>query len=267
MIEPQSSKKKHKYRMDENQKKTIINKIYPILLVGSLVWLSGELLFSYLFSDLEFTGLNLIYYIIVVVVEVNLFILFFLTARYNKTLLGFLLFITICFLLGILSLPVAIFTEFIPQIHMFVSLSVGANIIVNFMTLFLRDKYFSKGYVWVHILLFLIGCVIVEIAFIFIFNIHNFLLTVPISLAYILITSLILIFYGVRTVKSVGPENWIYALFQILVTLLAALAVAVILVIVVLAIIACIITGEGADLSGLGGGGGPSFKRKKKQKI
>jgi hypothetical protein len=267
MIEPEQSKKKHKYRIDENQRKIIINKIYPILLVGSLVWLSGELLFSFLFSDLEFTGLNLIYYIIVVIAEVNLFVLFFITARYNKTLLSFLLFIIICFLLGILSLPIVIFTEFIPQVHMFVSLSVGANIIVNFMTLFLRDKYFSKGYVWVHILLFLIGCAIIEIAFIFIFNIHNFLLTVPISLAYILITSLILIFYGVRTVKNIENDNWIYALFRILGTLLLALALAVVVVIIVLAVIACIITGEGIDLSGLDFGGGGSSRKKRKQKI
>ena len=266
MIEPQESKKKkNKYRINEYQRKTIIGKIYPILLVGSLIWLSGELLFSFLFSDLEFTGLNLIFYIIIVIVEANLFLLFFLTAKYNKTLLSFLLFITICFILGILSLPVAIFTEFIPQVHMFVSLSVGANIIVNFMTLFLRDKYFSKGYVWSHILLFLLGCAIVEIAFIFIFNIQNFLLTIPISLAYILITSLILIFYGVRTVKNVENENWIYELYKILVVLLMALAMAVVVVIIVLAVIACIITGEGVDLSGLGGGGGGPSKRKKKQ--
>jgi len=267
MIEPQQSKKKHKYRIDEKQRKTITGKIYPILLVGSLVWLSGELLFSFLFSDLEFTGLNLIYYIIVLIVEVNLFVLFFLTAKYNKTLLSFLLFITICFLLGVLSLPIAIFTEFIPQVHMFVSLSVGANIIVNFMTLILGDKYFSKGNVWTHILLFLLGCAIVEIAFIFIFNIHNFLLTIPISLAYILITSLILIFYGVRTVKNVENENWMYALFKILGILLVALAIAVIVVAIVLAVIICVITGEGVDLSGLDFGGGSSRKKKKQPKI
>ena len=268
MIETQQSKKKLKYRIDETQRNTIIGKIYPILLVGSLVWLSGELLFSFLFFDLELTGLNLIYYFIVVIVEVNLFVLFFLTSKYNKTLLSFLLFIIICFLLGILSLPIVIFTEFIPQVHMFVSLSVGANIIVNFMTLFLRNKYFSKGYVWAHIFLFLIGCAIVEIAFIFIFNIHNFLLTIPISLAYILITSLILIFYGVRTVKKVENDNWIYALFKILGILLVSLALAVIIVVIVLLLIACAIAGEGnLDFSGLGGGGGGKIKKKKQQKI
>ncbi|GAH69223.1 unnamed protein product, partial [marine sediment metagenome] len=200
---------------------------------------------------------------IVVIVEVNLFVFFFITAKYNKTLLSFLLFVTLCFLLGILSLPIAIFTEFIPQVHMFVSLSVGANLIVNFTALLLRDKYFSKGYIWAHILLFLAGCAIVEFIFIVIFNIQNFLLTIPISLSYILIVSLILIFFGVRTVKKVKNENWIYALFIILGIVLLALAIAVVVVVIVLIIIVCVIASEGgADLSGLSFGGGGKKKKK-----
>ena len=274
MIESQESKKKkpkkHTYKIDEVQRKTLIGKIYPILLLGSLVWLSGDLLFTYLFSDLDFTGINLGVYITVVIVEVNLFILFFLTCKYNKKLLGFLLFITISFLLGIISLPVALITDYIPQVglhhvHMFVSLSVGANLIVNFMTLILRNKYFAKGYVWVHILLFLVGVAIVEIVFIIVFNIQNYLLTVPISLTYILIVSLILIFYAVQTVKTVEKENWIYAMFKVLFLILVCLGIAVIIAFIVLIVVASILGGEALDLSGLGGGGGGSSGRKKKK--
>ncbi|MFX0010466.1 MAG: hypothetical protein ACFE9R_09140 [Candidatus Hermodarchaeota archaeon] len=267
MIESQrQTEKKKKYKIDEFQRKTLIGKIYPILLIGSLIWLAGELLFSYLFSDLKLTGMNLIYYIIVVIVEVNLFVTFFFTARYNKTLLSFLIFIVLSFLLGILSLPIVIFTEFIPQLHMFVSLSVGANLIVNFVTLFLRDKYFSKGYIWVHLLLFLVGCAIVELVFVFVFNIHNFLLTIPSSLAYILIISMILIFFGVRMVKQVKDNNWMYILFKILGAVLLSLAVAVVIVVIVLIVIACLVAGDSAiNLSGLGSGAGPGRKKKKQQ--
>ncbi|MFX0077317.1 MAG: hypothetical protein ACFE96_17890, partial [Candidatus Hermodarchaeota archaeon] len=163
-------------------------------------------------------------------------------------------------------LPIVIFTEFLPQVHMFVSLSAGANIIVVFVAFLLRDKYFAKGYIWLHILLFLIGCAIVELAFIFIFNIQNFLLTVPISLSYILIVSLILMFYGVRTAIKAGKERWTYALFKTLGILLVALALAVVVVVIVLLIIACAIATEGnIDLSGFGGGGGGKVKRKKQQ--
>ncbi len=268
MLESQESKKKTKYQITSIQRKILIGKIYPILLLGSIVWLCGEYLFSFLFSDLDLTGRNLLVYIIVVIVEVALFILFFFASKSNKTLLSISLFIILCFLLGILSLPIVIFTEFVSQVHMFVSLSVGASLIINFITLILRDKYFSKGYIWAHLLLFLVGCAIIELVFIVIFNIHNFLITVPLSLAYILVISLILIFYGVRTVSKVENENWIYAFFKILGILLVALVLAVVVVVIVLLIIACAIATDGAfDLSGLGGGGGGKIKRKKRQKI
>ena len=267
MVESQEPKKKPKYSLNPIQRKALINKIYPMLLIGSLIWLGGEYLFSYLFSGMDFSGLNLVIYIVIVVLEVSLFVVFFFTSRNNKTLLSLLIFVILCVLLGFLSLPIVIFTEFLPQVHMFVGLSVGANLIVNFMTIFLRDKYFQKGYIWVHVLLFLLGCAIVEITFLFVFNIHNFLLTVPISLAYILVNSLILIFWGVRTSNFIEEEKWIYALFRILFVLVVALAVAVVVVVIVLILIACAIASDGAfDLSGLGsGGGGWSRSKKKKQ--
>jgi hypothetical protein len=99
------------------------------------------------------------------------------------------------------------------------------------------------------------------------FNIQNLLLTIPISLAYILIVSLILMFWGTRTIKKSEKENWIYALFKILGILLIALVLAVVIVVVVLLIIAIAIASEGAlDLSGLGTGG-TGRKKKKKQQI
>ncbi len=270
MAESQKSNKKSKYTIDSIQRKALISRIYPILLVGSIVWLSGEYLFSFLFSDLDFTGQNLLYYVIIVIVEAILFISFFFASNNNKILLSIFFFIAFSFLAGILSLPVVIFTEFIPQVHMLVSLSVGANFIVYFLSLFLREKYFAKGYIWTHILLYLIGVAIVEIIFIVIFNIQNLLLTIPISLAYILIVSLILMFWGTRTIKKTEKENWIYALFKILGILLIALVLAVVVVVIVLLIIALAIISEGNfDLSGIGsgGGGGIGSKKKKQQQI
>jgi hypothetical protein len=266
MVESQEQKKAPKYQINSVQRKFLISRIYPILLLGSIIWLSGEYLFSFLFSDIELKGSNLIYYTVVVIIEAILFVLFFFTAKNKKTLTSLFFFIILCFIFGILSLPIVILTEFIPQVHMFVSLSVGAGIIINFMTIVLRDNFFSKGYIWVHILLFIAGCVIVEIVFIFFFNIQNFLLSIPISLAYILIISLILIFFGVRIIKTIENENWIYILFKILAVLLVALVLAIIVVAIVLLIIACAIATDGAfDLSGFGGGGSSGFKRKKKR--
>jgi amino acid transporter len=130
MAESQKSDKKSKYVINSIQRKALISRIYPILLVGSIVWLAGEYLFSFLFSGLDFTGQNLLYYVIIVIVEAILLFSFFFASKSNKILLSVFFFITFSFLAGILSLPVVIFTEFIPQVHMLVSLSVGANFIV-----------------------------------------------------------------------------------------------------------------------------------------
>ena len=207
------------------------------------------------------------YYVIIVIVEAILLILLFFASKSNKILLSVFFFIIFCFLAGILSLPVVIFTDFLPQVHMLVNLSVGANFIIFFLSLFLREKYFAKGYIWAHFILYLIGCAIVEIIFIVIFNIQNLLLTIPISLAYILVVSLILMFWGTRTIKKGEKENWIYPLFKTLGILLIALVLAVVVVIVVLIVIALAIASEGnLDLSGLGSGG-TGRKKKKQAKI
>ncbi|MHA1350502.1 MAG: hypothetical protein ACTSPZ_06660 [Promethearchaeota archaeon] len=267
MAESQKSDKKSKYVINSTQRKALISRIYPILLVGSIVWLAGEYSFSFLFSGLDFTGQNLLYYVIIVIVEAILLFSFFFASKSNKILLSVFFFIIFSFLAGILSLPIMIFTEFLPQVHMLVSLSVGANFIVYFINLFLGDKYFSKGHIWAHIILYIIGCAIVEIVFIVMFNIQNLLLTIPISLAYILIVSLILMFWGTRTIKKSEKENWIYALFKILGILLIALVLAVVIVVIVLLIIALAIISEGNfDLSGLGTGGSGGIGRKKKAK-
>ncbi len=88
MVESQKSEKKSRYEINPVQRKALIGRIYPILLVGSILWLSGEYLFSFLFSDLDFTGQNVLYYIMIVIVEAILFISFFIASKSNKTLLN-----------------------------------------------------------------------------------------------------------------------------------------------------------------------------------
>ena len=74
MVESQKSNKKSKYTIDSIQRKALISRIYPILLVGSIVWLAGEYLFSFLFSGLDLTEQNLLYYVIIVIIEAILLI-------------------------------------------------------------------------------------------------------------------------------------------------------------------------------------------------
>ncbi len=161
-----------------------------------------------------------------------------------------------------------VFTEFLPQVHMFVSLSLGALLITCLIGYILRDNYFAKGYIWAHIILFLIGIAVVEIVFILIFDIHNFLLTIPVSLAYILIVALTTMFYGSKALQKNEEEPWMLIFYKIEGILLLSLIIAIVIVVVVLILVAIGIACGGSDFSFSGLGSGTSkSRRKKKSKI
>ena len=258
---------KLKKPLEPSQRKILIYKILPTLLIGSIIWLTGEIVFSYFFSKAQLTGIFLAFYIAMIIVDIVLFILLYFAAKSNKILLGLIMYFLFCFIAGIISIPIVIFTEFLPQVHMFVSLAVGANSIVYLIALTLRDKYFAKGNIWAHFGLFILGSLLVEIVFIIVFNIQNLLLTIPITFAYICVIALTLMFYGAKAVKKADKIPWLLVAYKILGLLLLVIILALVFVIIVLLIIAlAIICGEaGGDFSGLSWLGGGTSKKKKKK--
>jgi hypothetical protein len=266
MNETLRSKKQSKYILNDSQRELLIKKIYPFLTFGTVFWLIGEIIFSNVFKNIELLNQFYIIYIFSIIIESVLFVLLYITSKRNYTFWGVIIFYSFSFLAGILSLPIILFTEFLPQIHMLVSLSVIGNLLVVFISFVLRKKYFSKGYVWAHIILFLFGCAIEEILFIIIFNIQNYLLTVPVSLAYITIIALILMFWGAKTVKKLDQSNWIYGSFKILSVILIALLLAIVIVLIILLfVILAIICGDSnLNFSGFTWSGSGSRKKKKK---
>jgi len=258
--------KESDYILNSDQRYLFLHKVLPTLLIGSIIWLLSEIGFSLIFSETQFMGIFLIFYISMAVLEIILFLLLYFVAKANFVLLGFFTFFSFSFIAGILSIPIIIFTQFLPQVHMFVSLSFGANAIVSLMGISLRNKYFAKGYIWAHVILFLIGCVVVEIIFILVFDIHNYLLTIPITLAYICVVALTIMFYGAKVMKKTGKVPWLIIVFRILAMLLLALVLAAVLVVIVLIIIAIAIACGDSDIDfGSITGGGISGKRKKKK--
>ncbi|MFX0024781.1 MAG: hypothetical protein ACFE8M_00080 [Candidatus Hermodarchaeota archaeon] len=237
----------------------------PILLIGSIIWLASEIFFDLLFGEFEFNFSFLVVYVSMIVLEVNLFIVFYFVSKKDKTNAGLIIFFAFCYIAGILSLPIIIFTEFLPQVRMFITLTFGAEIIVCIIGIVLREKYFAKGYLWAHIILFLAGIAVVEFIFIIIFNIQNFLLTIPVTLAYISIVSLTIMFYGSKAVQKTEKGSWIYIFFKVEAILLLALIVAIIVVVVVLIfiIIAIAVGDSNIDLSSLTWGSGTRRKKKK----
>lgn len=259
-------KKESKYILEPSQRKVFIEKILPTLLIGSVIWLIGEIVFSYFFSETQLTGTFLVFYISMIIVDAVLFLLLYFVAKSNKILLGLIIFFLFCFIAGIISIPIVIFTEFLPQVHMFVSLAVGANSIVYIIALALRHRYFAKGYIWAHVVLFIFGFLLVEIVFIIVFNIQNYLLTIPITFAYICVVVLTVMFYGSKAVKKVDKISWLLVAYKILGMMLLVIFIAIIFVVIILIIIAlAIICGEAnGDLGSLSWSG--TSKKKKKVK-
>ncbi|MFX0031038.1 MAG: hypothetical protein ACFE8E_00355 [Candidatus Hodarchaeota archaeon] len=266
VIDKSISKRESKYLLTLSQRKIFQLKILPILLIGSLIWLSGEIIFSFVFIEFEFTVIFLTIYIFAIILEGVLFLLFYFVSKANKTYLGLSIFFIFCFIAGIISLPIIMLTGFLLQVHMFLTLTVGATILVSLVAYSLRDKYFAKGYLWAHIIIFLIGLAVFEILFIIIFDIQNFLLTIPITLAYLLTASLVIMFYGAKAVQKNETKPWIFILYKVEGILLLALIIAVVIVVVILIIIVlAIICGDtNVSLGDLGIGGG---SRKKKKKV
>ncbi|NHJ23509.1 MAG: hypothetical protein EAX89_02970 [Candidatus Lokiarchaeota archaeon] len=262
------SKKHSKYILDVSQQRLLVKKIYPFLTVGSLFWLIGEIFFSNIFTDFELINQLYPVYIFSIILEAVLFVLFFIFSKKNMIFCGIITFYSFSFLAGILSLPIVLFTDFLPQIHMFVFLSLIANLIVVFISFVLNKKYFKKGYVWSHIILFLFGCTMGELSFVFIFNIQNYLLSVPLSLAYIIIIALVLMFWGSKAVKKSDQNNWIYISFKILSIVLIALllALAIVILTLLLVILAIICGDSNIDFSGFTWSGTGRRKTKLKKK-
>ena len=259
------SKKKIKYTLNSPQRNIFLQRVLPTMLAGSIIWLISEIAFSTIFIAIEFNPTFLTFYICMIVIEVILFTSLYLISRVNKAILALLIFFLFSFIAGILSLPIIMITEFLPQVHMFVSLSVGALLITCFIGLILRENYFAKGYLWAHIVLFLIGTFLVEIVFILIFDIQNFLLTIPVSLAYILIVALTTMFYGSKVVQKNEKKPWMLVFYKIEGILLLSLIIAIIVVVVVLILVGIGIACGGSDLDFSGFGGGTSKSRKKKK--
>ncbi len=253
------------YVLNDAQRNLFLKRILPTLFFGSIIWLISELVFSYTFQNVQLSGMFLIIYIIAIITEVGLFISIYFLSKHDKMVISLFLYILFSYLAGLISLPIAIYTEFLTQVHMIVSLTVGANLIIILMGFILRQKYFASGHFWGNFFIFLLGLVLVEVVFIIGFNIHNYLLTVPLTLGYICTIALPIMFYGAKVIRKNKEVSWIFMFAKIQGMMLLSLIIAVVVVVIVLLIIAlAILAGDSSvDFSGISFSGGSRKKKKK----
>jgi hypothetical protein len=258
-------KKDDKYIIGPNQRKYLLSYIIPTLALGSFVWFLGEYYFSTYLRDYELVGPMLVFYIIMVILDAFLFVVLYVVTKKKNNGIGIILFYTFCFISGALSLPITMLTAYESQVHMVVTMSLSADLIVLFMGIVLRENFFAKGHIIQHIILYLIGCAIAEVIFIIAFDIHNFALTIPATLTIISIVSLMLMFYGARIIKKRELDHWIFITVNIFGRILLSLILAVAFIAIIVLIFLLCAAGGGGDfnLGGSGGGSG-SLTRKKK---
>ena len=151
---PRKEKSNPGYELNDAQRKTFLKRILPTLFFGSIIWLVSELVFSYTLQNIELSGLFLIIYIVTIIGEVGLFIAIYFLSKYDKKVISLFLYLIFSCLAGLISLPIAIYTEFLTQVHMIVSLTVGANLIIVLMGFILKQKYFAGGHFWEHFFIF-----------------------------------------------------------------------------------------------------------------
>ena len=260
-------KKQSRYILNDSQRKLFLYRILPLLIIGNMLWLLSEMVLSFLFNEASFTPEFGIIYISFMVADIFAFILFYLTARKNLILMSILFYLMFTCLAGAISLPIIILIPMLArQVTMFIVASFEGTIVVALVAIVLRNRYLKKGNIFIHGILFLIFLALAEGVFFIIFSIENWVLTLSITFPYILIVSLILLFYGAIAVKKEEKQPWPYILFKIISILLLSLIISIAVAIIVLIVIAlAIICGDGSfDLSGLSFSG--SGRRKKKMK-
>ncbi len=244
---------KSNYALNKNERAIMLNKIIPTLLIGNLIWLISTIMFIFLYTT-NLLGMNFwLIYFIILFVSIIIILLLHISAKKDQELTLMVLFIIFSLLSGIHGiLFVNLNLAFTKQVLMFVTANLGGTLIVYLIGFSLRDKFMADGYIWLNILLFLIFLGLISSIYYLIFGIQNWVLTVPITLSYFSIISLIILFYGSLTVQNLGERSWTYVIYKILRVLLLSIIVAIVIAVIVLIFIVLgILGGEDLDFSGL----------------
>lgn len=242
-------KRDSKYILSPSQREIFIKNVLPIILVSNIIWLIGDFVFTYIFRRMEFSEFYVIY-IIFVVLDIILFVSLNKIALKSMKSLVYILYFIFIFIAGIITIPfVKLGNPLGNLVHMLVFIAIECTIIVCLVGMTLKDKYFAKGHVQIHVILFILFLIIAEIIFLLVFNIKNFLLTIPISLSAICIFSLTTMFFGAKATKKLEKHPIIFIVYKIISVYMLILFISVILAIVILIIIVIVILLDDSDIS------------------
>ncbi|TFG18239.1 MAG: zinc ribbon domain-containing protein, partial [Promethearchaeota archaeon] len=75
--------KQSRYLLNDSQRRLLVYRIIPLLIIGCVIWLLAESVFSFLFKESSFTPQFIIIYVTFVIADLVALLLFFITARKN----------------------------------------------------------------------------------------------------------------------------------------------------------------------------------------
>jgi hypothetical protein len=256
-----------KFILTDSEREVFLKKVLPTMFIGSLIWLISELIFGYYFTTIAYPpDLLLIIYIAMNILNVILFLMFFLLSRKKHHELAILAYFTFAFSAGIIFVPISMIDilgySLSTYVHAFVSLAVGGTAVVLLLGLILKERFLAEGYFEYHFLFTLGGSFIVLLVFLLVFRVTNIYL-ITASIIILIIVALLVLLYGATSTKKVKEEYWVFITFRILGYLLIF---SFVLIITIIIIIVLIVLSEGDfDFGGFGGGGGSGSTKKKKK--
>ncbi|MHA1457750.1 MAG: hypothetical protein ACTSR5_17555, partial [Promethearchaeota archaeon] len=103
-----NKEKKKSYTLNDSQRSIFGRKILPTLLMGSVLWLLGEVLSSMYFSDIQMSPFYIVIYIAIVIIEGLLYLGLFFASKRENTVLVILLYGIFSYGVGFMTLPIVI---------------------------------------------------------------------------------------------------------------------------------------------------------------
>lgn len=135
------TKRGSKYILSSSQRKIFLQKILPFLLIGNIIWLMSEVMFTIIFTGIQFTTGFFEFYFLIIALNIILFISINKISLKNTYTLGLIIFLIFTFTAGIITVPIVMLkSNLSKQVHMFVFSALESTIIVGLMGLSLRDK-------------------------------------------------------------------------------------------------------------------------------
>ncbi|MBN1800264.1 MAG: hypothetical protein JW891_02090 [Candidatus Lokiarchaeota archaeon] len=257
-----------RFEFADSDRMIFVYKVLPVLFTGSAIWLISQVLFNYIFVSQTILSQEffLVFYIVMTILNGVLFLLFYVSSRSGNEFYGIFFYLSFAFTAGTIPVPISMIIvldqALKTYVNAFVSLVFGGTLIVFFMGIIFRWNFFKRKYIFLHVLIFVIGIICLEILFLVIYGVSNPIL-IAVSTLVMITATIVILFYGISLSSKMKGDYWIYVVFRIIFSLLL---ISLIFLIIVIVLVIAMVVQDDLALDGLfySPSGGKTKKNKKK---